>query len=121
MMDLKLIAYLWCGHAALALPIVALVAWLTRHRTHLSWWEGLVFLLPFAAWMSLMLGDWISRPKTLANLAECFFLGLPIILAASVRAFLGARGDGVGTRVVLLAAVTGAAVAMYLLIPMWPE
>jgi hypothetical protein len=27
-----------------------------------------------------MLGDWISRPKTLANLAECFFLGLPIIM-----------------------------------------
>jgi hypothetical protein len=68
-----------------------------------------------------MLGDWISRPKTLANLAECFFLGLPIIVAAGVRALLGTRGDGVGTRVLLLTAVTGAAVVMYVLIPMWPE
>jgi hypothetical protein len=120
-MDLKLIALLWCGHAAVALPMVALVGWLFRHRIRLSWWEGLVFLLPFGAWISLMLGDWISRPKTLANLAECFFLGLPIIVAAGVRVLLGARGDGVGTRVLLLTAVTAAAVVMYVLIPMWPE
>ena len=119
--ELKLLTGLWGAHVALALPFVAIVAWLARKRVRWVWWEGLVFLTPFSAWASLMFGNWIKRPKSLGNLGEFWFISLLVVAGVGARALLGMRGDRTDMRVGLLTATTVAAAALYLLAPTWPE
>jgi len=118
---LNALTILWCAHAALALIFVAPMVWLARLRVRWSWWEALAFLMPFSAWASLMLGDWVKRPKSMGNLGEFWLVSIAIVVAFAIRVLLGGRSDGVGARVILLATATAAAAGVYLMTPMWPE
>lgn len=82
-------------------------------------WELAVFIVPFGVWFGLM--DTGLRPKTLANLAECFMISAAIGVAALAQAlFSRAPGDRM-VPAMLMTAVIAAAVAAYFLTPMWPE
>jgi hypothetical protein len=84
--DALRLAYLWLVHVLVAIPIVAPIVWLARHRVRWHWWEVVVFVLPFSCWLGLVFANW--RPKTLANLGECFVVSVAIIVAGVLRTLL---------------------------------
>src|SRR5438132_1036154 len=114
-----LLAYLWLVHVLLTSPVVVPVVWFARHRVRWHWWETAVFVAPFALWLTLVFADW--RPKSLANLGECFFISSAIVGAAVLRALLGRVGNNKRVPVAFVVGVTGVAVATYFITPMWPE
>lgn len=117
--DSLAIAYLWLCHAFITAPVVAPIVWFSRHRVQWRRWELVAFLLPFAVWLALIYTG--GRPKTIANLGECFIISIGIGIAAMVRATLGRSSDSPAVPALLVAALTGVAAAAYYFTPMWPE
>jgi cytochrome bd-type quinol oxidase subunit 2 len=119
MQNALLLAYLWLVHVLVTSPVVAPVLWFGRHRVRWNWWEATVFIVPFSLWLGLVLTNW--RPKTLANLGECFLISLAIVVGVLLRTLLGRSGDNRRVGAVLVLGVTAIAVATYFVTPMWPE
>ena len=78
--DLIAIASLWLAHVVIAGVVVVPVVWFTRRRVQWRWWQLAVFIVPFGVWFALLYAGW--RPKTLANLGECFMISGAIVVAA---------------------------------------
>jgi hypothetical protein len=57
----------------------------------------------------------------LANLGECGYISVAIVLGAVLRATLGRRGDAPWLAIMLLLGVVAAALGTYFLVPPWPE
>lgn len=113
------LAYLWLIHVLVTTPVVAPSVWLTRDRLRWNWWEAAVFVVPFTLWLGLQFTNW--RPKTLANLGECFLISIAVAVGVVVRVVLGRPRDNKRVAVVLIVGVTAFAVATYFVTPMWPE
>ena len=117
--DFLFLAYLWLVHVVVTSPVVAPLVWLTRRRVQWHVWELAVFIVPYGVWFGLMNAG--LRPKTLANLGESFYISAAIVVAAIAQALFSRTFGNRIVPAVVMTAVIAAAVAAYLLTPMWPE
>src|SRR5437016_2059924 len=114
----ELLARLWGAHGGLALVVVGPLVWFTRRRVSWKWWEFLALLVPFGIWWALI--STTLRPKSLANLGECGYISIAIVVAAAVRVLLGRRGDARWVPITLFLGVVAASLGTYFLTPPWP-
>ena len=111
----------WLIYVLIAGVLASPIVFFGRRRVHWQWWETLVFIIPFFIWMALMLSEFSTGRKSLANLGEFVFISLAIPIAALVRVALGMR---VRERVCagsLFALLCLTAAGVFWLTPMLPE
>jgi hypothetical protein len=96
---------------------------LRRSPARVMWWEYLELVLPIAIWAGLWsIPAVIEGRKSLANLAEPFFLGLIVGSLGIVLRWGGTRFLGpMVLRWIFLASISAAAVLVVLLVPILPE
>ena len=113
-----LILWLWFVQTMIAAVFSAPLFFLARNRV--IWpWEALVFVLPYATWVLCMFAD--GSGKSLANLAECFIIGAIIPVTVLARIVTPAHRHQWVYSVVLITAMCGVAVVVYVVTPPWPE
>ena len=111
--------WIWCLHSLIGAVLSAPIVLLGHKRVHWGLLDLLAFLLPFAAWGALM--NFSSQGKSLANLAEPFFFGLAIPVAALVRVILGPHAQERAYAISLIGLLTLVAVSVYCWTPALPE
>jgi peptidoglycan/LPS O-acetylase OafA/YrhL len=111
---------IWLMHAGLAVVLTAPIVLLSLGRVEWRWWEASVFVLPFVIWAMLFTSE-LSLGKSLANLGEPFYFGFAIPAAALLRVVMARRVPERLCGAILVAAVCGAAVAVFFLTPPLPE
>ena len=113
-----LILMLWSCHALIAGVLSAPIVFFGRKRARWQAWELIAFVFPFSLWMLLsFLG---SRPKSMANFVEPFYVAVAIPLAALGRVVLGGKKP-VEHSWLLILLLCGVAVATYFVVPSLPE
>src|SRR5882762_3471342 len=81
----------WLIYLLIAGVLAAPIIFLGRRRVHWNWWETLAFIVPFSIWMGLMLSEFSTGRKSLANLGEFVYISFAVPIAAFVRVALGSR------------------------------
>ena len=112
---------IWLMHVGIAAVPSAPIVFFGRERVHWRSWELLALVIPFTVWMCLMYSDLSTGWKSLSNLAEPFFFSLAVPLAALARVAVGTKVNEKWFAGLLIAALCGAAAAVFFLVPSLPE
>lgn len=110
---------LWLLFAVIALVPSAPIVFLSRRRVHWHSWELLAFVIPFIVWMLLLFSELES--KSLSNLGEPVYISLAVVLAALIRAIVGARVSERAFANSLLGGLCAVAALIYFFVPCLPE
>jgi hypothetical protein len=78
-----LLFWLWFAQAVLALLLSSPLLYLARKRVIWRPWEAMVFVLPYAVWLTCFLK--FGEGKSMSNLGECFTIACIIPVAVLTR------------------------------------
>jgi len=101
------------------IPIAAPVWFFGRRRVRWNRWDFALVLLPFAVWAVLIMN--YDTGKSLANLAEAFWLGCAVPVAPVLRLAVGARVPQRLLALGLLVTTCLVAVGLWAFVPGLPE
>jgi hypothetical protein len=122
-MDLEEIVWntlaLWFMHVVLALLLSGPLLYLARNRVIWRPWEALIFVLPYAVWMTCMFS--FGEGKSLANLGECFTISCIIPVAVLTRIVTPAHKMQWLYSSILIFAMCLVAIFVFWLTPPLPE
>ena len=111
--------WIWGIHSLIGAVLSAPIVLLGHKRVNWGLLDLLAFLLPFAVWGALM--NLSGQGKSLANLAEPFFFGLAIPVAALVRVILGPHAQERACTISLIGLLILVAASVYWWTPALPE
>ncbi len=111
---------IWLMHAGVAAVLSAPIVFFGRRRVNWQMWALTDFVVPFIIWVCLMDSP-LSVGKSLANLAEAFFVSLAVPVAALVRVAVGRAIDERICAGILLAALCCTAAMVFFIVPPLPE
>jgi hypothetical protein len=111
--------WIWTFHSLIGAVLSAPIVFLGRKRVHWGLLDLLAFLLPFAVWGALMKVS--GQGKSLSNLAEPFFFGFAIPVAALVRVIVAAHVEERRCSISLVVVLILVAAGVYWWTPALPE
>ena len=121
MHEFRAMVWIWVVHAVIGAVLCAPIVFLGRRRVHWHWWELAAFIVPFLVWSALMFSELSTGRKSLANLAEPFFLSGAFPLAAIARVIIGSHVREGATAGGVLVALCALAAGVFFVIPSLPE
>ena len=91
METINLLFRIWALHAAVGFALSAPVLFFGRKRIGWANWLLLCLIIPFGAWMVLMLSPLSTGQKSLANLGEPIYLSFAMPVLALIRVLVGKK------------------------------
>jgi hypothetical protein len=110
--------FLWLWYVLPLLPAVP-IWYVARKRVQWNKWDYSLLVIPYTVWFALLAYD--ESGKTMSNLIEPTILGAVTILPVAVRAILGRNVHQGALSVLLVAAMSVVAWAIWCFMPTLPE
>lgn len=113
--------WIWFAHTVIGGVLAAPLFLWGRRRGNWSYWELLVFVVPFGVCTLLMFSSLSTGRKSLANLAEPFYFALIFPTTVAGQISVGKRLSAATSASLVVATVAVAEVVIFFVTPSLPE